>query len=114
MAAHAAEPFEMKGLSEAIGLANQQLNTFVGALKEALAPFAQLSDFASHFVQEIDPALVMELGRAFRDLNAVLGSGLRGIVDEARELTRYIGGALLPVMQKLAPIIDELSTRIGQ
>ena len=114
LAAHATEPIELKGLSESVGLADTALKSWTGAVQQSLAPFTELTEWASHFTEAIDPALVRELGRAFRDLQAVIGQAARPIVDEAREIVRYIGGTLMPIMRKLAPIVDELSQKIGQ
>lgn len=91
----------------------KQMSDFAAVVQDAVAPFRQLSDMAARFTQAVDPALVAELNRAFRDLDAVIGQAMRPIVDQARELVRYLAGALMPLMRRLEPLVADLTGKIG-
>lgn len=86
---------------------------FIGALQAGVAPFSKITDLASSFVQALDPSLVEDLGRKFRDLNAVVGVALRPVVDIAREVTKHLSDHLLPIMRKLQPIVEKVSRAIA-
>lgn len=88
------------------------VENFTEAVKGAFGPFEKMTDIASHFVSSFDPALVADLGRRFRDLNAVIGTGLQPIVAAAREIVSYISSALLPIMRELRPIISEITNAV--
>lgn len=89
------------------------VEAFVGKIKSILEPFQKLTDLAVHFVQEIDPSLVMNLSQRFRDLNATIGVALRPIVDVARDVVKALADYLLPAMKKLEPIVREISEVVG-
>jgi methyl-accepting chemotaxis protein len=105
--------FATPGMSSIVQPFVDMTRTFVGQMKMMIVPFEQLTDIASHFVKAIDPALVDDLGRKFRDLNAVIGVAMRPMVDVAREVTKDLSDKLLPIMRKLEPMIQELSQAIG-
>ncbi len=86
---------------------------FTQGVKDILNPFEKLNEFATHFVQEFDPALVANLGSRFRDLNAVIGIALRPIVDIARDVVKALSDNLLPVMRKLEPIVRQIADAVG-
>lgn len=91
----------------------QFTNQFVKAIKGILGPFEKITDLASHFVQDFDPALVHDLGMKFRDFHAVIGLVLRPIVDVSRGIVRSLSDYLLPAMKKLEPLVREISESVG-
>lgn len=92
----------------------KRITEFVEGMGDAIKPLKEFADIATHFVEAIDPALVAELGRAFRDLQAVVGQALRPVVDQTREIVRYLGGSLMPLMRRLEPIVADLSGKVGE
>lgn len=101
------------GLGTALTPVVDFTNTFIGQLKRIVAPFEMMTNIATHFVQFLDPSIVEDLGRKFRDLNAVIGIAVRPIVDVAREVVKSLSDHLLPIMKKLQPLIEEISRAIG-
>lgn len=69
--------------------------------------FMSITNFASKFVAMLDPALMGQLALAFQDLMAVVGMGLRPIIQAAIPIVRAFADALLPIMQTLAPVINQ-------
>ena len=55
----------------------------------------------------LDPALMGQLALAFQDLMAVVGMGLRPIIQAAIPIVRAFADALVPIMQALAPVINQ-------
>jgi len=106
--------FATPGLSQMIQPMVDISKSFIGQMKAAIVPFEQMADIASMFVRALDPALVNELGRRFRDLNAVIGIAMRPIVEVAREVTKSLADHLVPIMKKLEPLIQEISDAIGK
>lgn len=86
---------------------------FIGQINQLLGPFQRMTDLASHFVNDFDPALVADLGRHFRDLNAVVGVVLRPIVDVARDVVKSLSSYLLPAMRQLEPLVREMADVVG-
>lgn len=109
----AAAEFSMPGLHSYLTPIVDMTNTFVGQIKRLVAPFEQLTNIATHFVAVLDPSLVEDLTRKFRDLNAVIGVAMRPVVETAREIVKYLSDRLLPVMRELQPIISDLSDAVG-
>lgn len=102
----------MPNLASALAPVTEFATGFAVAIKKGIAPFEKIVDIASSFVSALDPALVEDLGRKFRDLNAVIGVALRPIVDVAREIVKNLSDHMLPIMKKLEPIVDKISRAI--
>lgn len=104
--------FAMPGLTTALSPVVDFVTSFTGQMKKILSPFEKITDIASHFVKHIDPSLVDDLGRKFKDLNAVIGIALRPVVDVARDIVKNLSDHMLPIMKRLQPIIEEISRAI--
>ena len=84
------------GLSEAVGGLQQQFNSLIGAV--------------TPFVQAFNPSAVEALNLAMYDLQAVIGLALTPIVQTATDALKEIGAILLPIAEKLQPIIAQLAS----
>jgi hypothetical protein len=83
------------GLATAAAAAVTAINGIVGA--------------SAHFVEALNPAAVLGLNLAIRDLTAVVGVALQPVVQAATGFARELGSVLLPIMQRLAPIVSRLA-----
>jgi phage-related protein len=89
------------------------VTSFTATLKKLTEPFEKITDLAAHFVQNIDPAILNDLNRKFRDLNATVGLALRPIIDTTREIVKYLSDRLLPIMRQLQPLVEKISSAVG-
>jgi hypothetical protein len=71
--------------------------------------FNKLVSFAGSFVEAVNPALMQQLGLAFKDLQAIIGVGLQPIIAAAIPIIRAFADKLQPVMQALMPTFDKLA-----
>ena len=71
--------------------------------------FNKLVSFAGSFVEAVNPALMQQLGMAFKDLQAIIGVGLQPIIAAAIPIIRAFADKLQPVMQALMPTFDKLA-----
>lgn len=115
----AAAGAEMAGMS--------RLSNAINAVTTAMAPvapafqavnyavlggvdaFSKLTSFAGSFVSAVNPALMQQLGLAFKDLQAVIGVGLQPIIAAAIPIVRAFADSLQPVMQALLPTFDQFA-----
>lgn len=109
--------FSMGTVAPRVGKITQPVEEFVTQFVKTvtgfLEPFKKITDIATRFVSDFDPALVENLNSRFRDLNATLGVALRPIVDVARDVVKSLSDYLLPVMKQLEPIVREIATVVG-
>jgi len=92
----------------AMGLMGGAVSAFA-ALPGALG---SIVDLASKFVSALDPAVMQQLQLAFSDLMAVVGIGLRPIIQAVIPIVRGFANALKPVMDALAPVMQELGNAL--
>ena len=71
--------------------------------------FLEVTATAQGFVQALNPASILVLSQAFRDLQATVGVALQPVVDAAAVAVREFGAVLRPVMEQLRPTIQGLS-----
>ena len=76
--------------------------------------FNKLVSFAGSFVEAVNPALMQQLGLAFKDLQAIIGVGLQPIIAAAIPIIRAFADKLQPVMQALMPTFDKLAQSMIQ
>jgi hypothetical protein len=87
------------GLAGVFGQLTQSIQGVVGTLGQ--------------FVQAISPSTMLAFSQAMRDVQATIGSAFTGAVQIVTSVVREIGGILLPVMQKLTPIVNVLANAFG-
>lgn len=105
--------FAMPNMASALAPVTEFATSFVVTLKKLTNPFEKLVDIASYFANFIDPGLVEDLTRKFRDLNAVIGVAVRPVVEVAREVVKHLSDYLLPIMRKLQPIVEKVTHALG-
>lgn len=82
------------------------------AVTGSISAFTDLSKAVIGFVGAFNPGLVELFNMTVKDLMAVIGSGLQPILMAFTNVARYAADALLPVMQKLAPVFEQLSIAV--
>ncbi len=105
--------FSTSGLTGMMTPFAEFVTSFTAQLKQIIGPFEKLTDLVSHFVGHLDPTIVEDLGRKFRDLNATVGVALRPILDVTREIVKNLSDHLLPIMKQLEPIVKEIAEVVG-
>ncbi len=68
---------------------------------------------ASKAVQLLNPGIVDVFNTALRDLGATLGVAFGPMLTVVTQIINQIAGALLPVMQALAPVLEQVARTIG-
>ncbi len=101
------------GLANPAAVASNALGKLSGTVDAVVGPFMDLVNLATRFVSAVDPYVVAELNRAFRDLSAVVGGTLRPILYAAADVVRNTIGSLGPVMASLTPIVEKIANVIG-
>ena len=86
------------------------LSSAAGALG---GKFTEIVNFASRFVQAIDPNIIAELNRAFRDLDAVIGVALRPVILAAVSIVRNFAASIFEAMIRLQPIVEKVANTIA-
>lgn len=104
--------------SESAMAAVEKIGTFItDALTEPLERFksvlTQVTSVITPFVDAIAPGTVQAFQQAMQDLNATIGSGLIGSLQVFTSVVREVSGAVLPLMQKLEPILTSLANSLG-
>lgn len=69
------------------------------------AMFAGATLAASHFVQVLNPGAVQVLNFAFKDLSAVIGTGLLPLVEAAIPIFQSFNATLFPLAQQFAGVL---------
>ena len=91
-----------KGIGEALGTVAVAAGLVVGSL-------GAITAIATGFVDALNPALMIPLNMAFKDLSAVVGTALTPIIAGATEIVRAFADMLVPVMAQLQPVIQSLT-----
>jgi hypothetical protein len=76
---------------------------------ELKSTFDQLIGVVAPFVEAISPSTMALVNQAFRDLQATIGSAFVPAFQILAETFRNFGGIILPLMQRLQPIITQLA-----
>ena len=115
-AAAGAEMAGMSRLSNAINAITTAMGPIAPAFQAVnyavlggVDAFSKLTSFAGSFVSAVNPALMQQLGLAFKDLQAVIGVGLQPIIAAAIPIVRAFADSLQPVMQALLPTFDQFA-----
>ena len=78
----------------------------------SMQAFTGLSKAVMGMVGAYNPAMLEMFNMAMKDLMAVFGSGLQPILQAFTNVVRYAADALLPVIQNLAPVFEQLSVAV--
>lgn len=78
------------------------------AASTAVAALQALANSAAATVQAFAPGTVVAFNLAMRDLTATFGVALQPIVQAGTQFARMLGSVLLPVMENLRPVFQEL------
>lgn len=96
-------------VTEQTGMLAGAMGSFAKGLTGSLmGPFQQLAGAVAPFVQALNPALMRLFNQAMRDLMATFGVAFAPIIQHITALFNELSATLLPAMQALAPIIDNL------
>lgn len=76
--------------------------------------FSEIVDFASKFVSALDPAIMQKLAMTFQDLMAVVGIGLRPIIQAVIPIIRAWADMLMPLMGMLEPVVKRFGDAMIQ
>lgn len=82
------------------------------AITGSIQAFTGLSKAVMGMVGAYNPAMLELFNMAMKDLMAVFGSGLQPILQAFTNVVRYAADALLPIIQKLAPVFEQLSVAV--
>ncbi len=88
---------------------------FIGFSKmmaEIPSTFVEIVNMIGGFVKALDPAIMQQLSLAFSDLYATVGVALRPLISVAIAIVRAWADNLLPIVQKLEPIMNLLGEKI--
>jgi hypothetical protein len=92
----------MGAIVPVIGGVKMAIEATVGALQKAIGTI-------SGFVEALAPSQVLQFQFALHDLNATIGVALQPFMAVIGQLTRELGQMLLPVMEHLKPIFEEVA-----
>lgn len=87
---------QLRGQAESLG----------GIFQRMAAPFNQ-------FTQALNPSVVQALGRAFHDMNAVIGIVAQEITAAFIPVVRAVSSMMIPLMKQLAPMISLIANTLG-
>ncbi|HEY7155155.1 MAG TPA: hypothetical protein VH575_14430 [Gemmataceae bacterium] len=79
-----------------------------GITDAVMGPLKQLTGVVGPFVQALNPALMRLFNQAMRDLMATFGVAFAPVIQHVTALFNELSATLLPAMQALTPIIDNL------
>lgn len=96
----------LKGISGAVSIA---LDTLLGPLSELSEGLKNGLKSLTGFVDALSPGSLKVLELAFRDLYATIGTALLPVVNVFTEGIHNMAGALLPAMQAIAPVFNQLA-----
>lgn len=99
----------LRGVRQGVGMLSQG----VGALSPATAAFSELASAARPFVEALNPSSMLALNQASRDLQATIGVGLQPVITAMTLATRQFADMLLPISQKLQPVMAKLTDAVG-
>jgi len=90
------------------GLLQNALGLFTGGLMTAIDGMTGFAQAMIPFVQAVSPATTQKFSLWMDGLKATIGTAFTGFISLMGDSIRDIGGILLPVMQELKPVFDEL------
>jgi phage-related protein len=102
---------------KASGASAQQLtgslNSMNAQVDKISGAFQSLTNYFSQFTQYINPALVDNLNRAFRDMYAVVGIVASEFTAVLTPIVRDMASAMLPLARQIAPLIAQLASAMA-
>ncbi|HEY1188106.1 MAG TPA: hypothetical protein VGE74_10640 [Gemmata sp.] len=101
------------GLGKLLGTAGGAIGAAVGAIASIPAAVAGIVAVASKFVSALNPSLVEQYDTQLRNLQATIGYALEPVIAYATRSVKEFGGILLPAIQKIRPIVDQLSRGVS-
>jgi hypothetical protein len=113
LAAAAAAPAGGGG-GAAVAGALTGLSSAAGNLTSSFANLSGHINTVARLVSAVDPAIVAELSRSFRDLDAVIGTALRPVIVATIDVVRHFASGIFNAMISLAPVIEKMANSIAQ
>lgn len=84
-----------------------------GTIQEFVEVIKAAVSSVEWFVAAISPSTMLAFNQALRDVSATVGSAFTGAFQIFADAAREVGGALLPAMQKLAPVVNTLANAVA-
>ncbi len=103
----------IKGVQKTIGAISTVVSTVVAAF--AALPLALLAivKTSAAFVRALNPYLVEQYEREVNNLRATIGYALVPIIKYATKAVRDWAGVLLPSIQALRPMVEDIAAAVG-
>lgn len=104
----------LQGIAGVAGAATGALSTMMGAASAVTGTFNSVVSTAMGFVEQLNPAALIPLNQAFRDLSATIGTAMMPIIEGATKVLQEVGSLLEPIMQQLQPVVQSLVETLMQ
>ena len=89
------------------------LSQLTGPMNDLIGSLQKTIDSLGKFVEALAPGVMENFQRAIKDLQATIGVAFVGLFVKLADVAREVAGALLPAMEALQPVVDELADALG-
>lgn len=103
----------LAGFGSTIAAVTGPLALIGGVALAAGAGLAAITAISYKFVQAFDPSALIGFDMALRDLNAVVGSMLLPIINEATKIIKYFAATIFASANTIMPAIQTLAKSVG-
>lgn len=100
-------------VSKVFGAVGAVVGAVVGAFLAVPTAIAGIVSVASGFVKALNPTLVEHYENQLANLSATIGYALTPVISYAADAIKQWAGILLPTVQRLRPIVEQLSHAIS-
>lgn len=91
------------------GMAKGLVSNVLLPIRMMTDAFGQVVGTVGQFVSALNPSLMNALNMSLRDMQATAGVALAPLVEAAIAISRSFGATLLPIMERLRPVIAQVA-----
>ncbi|AMV27375.1 hypothetical protein VT84_23450 [Gemmata sp. SH-PL17] len=101
------------GVRKALGAISMVVSTVIGAFSAIPLALLAIVKTSAAFVRALNPYLVEQYEREVNNLRATIGYALVPIIKYATKAVRDWAGILLPSIQALRPMVEDIAAAVG-